>query len=252
MKILVMGELCNDIFWYGNVDRLCPEGPVPIFTPENSIENAGMGGNVCSNLESLGVEYDFIHQPTTISKTRYISKRFNQIIIRIDDGDSDVSVIDAKVIENINFDDYGMVILSDYNKGFLTNDVIRYIGERAKNIILDTKKCLGDWCSDLTFIKLNRAEYHENLEWIEHNKWVIPKLIITLDKDGCLYQGDMYPVDEVSVKEITGAGDTFVAGFTYKYLTGCDVGGCIRFANKCSTQVVQDIGVTLINTDLLV
>ena len=49
-KILVIGELCIDRFVYGEVKRLSPEAPVPVFNPKDIIENKGMAGNVVENL----------------------------------------------------------------------------------------------------------------------------------------------------------------------------------------------------------
>ena len=53
MRIIVIGESCKDIFVYGNVKRLSPEAPVPVFNPIESISNLGMSGNVVQNLKSL-------------------------------------------------------------------------------------------------------------------------------------------------------------------------------------------------------
>ena len=42
MKILVIGDSCTDVFVYGQIDRMCPEAPVPIFQPVSKKENGGM------------------------------------------------------------------------------------------------------------------------------------------------------------------------------------------------------------------
>ena len=46
MKILVVGELCEDNFIYCTADRICPEAPVPILNPIDTVSNMGMAGNV--------------------------------------------------------------------------------------------------------------------------------------------------------------------------------------------------------------
>ena len=46
MKILVNGDSCTDVFVYGQIDRLCPEAPVPIFQSVSQKENGGMARNV--------------------------------------------------------------------------------------------------------------------------------------------------------------------------------------------------------------
>ena len=53
MKILVVGDSCKDVFIYGDIIRLAPEAPVPVFNPLRNTENEGMAKNVSKNIESL-------------------------------------------------------------------------------------------------------------------------------------------------------------------------------------------------------
>ena len=53
MKILVIGDSCTDVFVYGNITRLTPEAPVPVFNPIIQKENDGMAQNVSNNVEAL-------------------------------------------------------------------------------------------------------------------------------------------------------------------------------------------------------
>ena len=243
-KVLLIGESCMDIFIYGNTPRLSPEGPAPVFNPTNERYNGGMALNVQSNLESLGVDVDIITHTSTITKTRYVHKSSNTLLLRVDEGD-DVKRIDISTLPT-DYWEYDMVVISDYNKGFLTDDDIASIAFNHPNTICDTKKKLGDWCKDLKFIKLNRTEYLNNETFINNNEWIVEKLIITLDKDGCKHNGIMYPTKQVEIMDISGAGDTFVAGFTTKYLENSDVIESIKFGNDCASQVVQKRGVTII------
>ena len=55
----------------------------------------------------------------------------------------------------------------------------------------------------------------------------------------------MYPTKQVEIMDISGAGDTFVAGFTMKYLESSNVNESITFGNDCASQVVQKRGVTI-------
>ena len=154
-------------------------------------------------------------------------------------------------LPKLDFWDYPMVVISDYNKGFLTEEDIAYIAYKHPNTICDTKKKLGDWCKDLRFIKLNRTEFNNNKEFIEENDWILEKLIITLDKDGCMYNGTSYPTERVEIMDISGAGDTFVAGFVKEFLDTDDIIKSIQFGNRCSAQVVQKRGVTTIDYENL-
>ena len=54
MKILVIGDSCEDIFRYGDITRVAPEAPVPVIVPIREESNPGMAGNVVANLKALG------------------------------------------------------------------------------------------------------------------------------------------------------------------------------------------------------
>ena len=248
-RILLIGEQCDDIFIYGDTPRLSPEGPAPVFIPTREVYNGGMGMNVMGNLTALGVDVDFEHQQSPITKTRHIHESSNTLLLRIDEEKNIDNIGDR--LPKLDFWEYQMVVVSDYNKGFLTEEDIAYIGFKHPNVICDTKKKLGDWCKDLRFIKLNRTEFENNKKFIEENDWILEKLIITLDKDGCMYKGTSYPTEKVEIMDISGAGDTFVAGFVKEFLDSEDVSKSIQFGNRCSTQVVQKRGVTTIDYENL-
>lgn len=235
-----------DIFIYGTTPRLSPEGPAPVFVPSKEKYNDGMAGNVKSNLISLGCTVDLITNISSITKTRYVHESSNTLLLRVDEGDGGVSRILDLELKSINFLEYNMIVISDYNKGFLYEDDIAYIGFNHPNVICDTKKQLGDWCNDLKFIKLNRTEYENNKEFINKNDWILEKLIITLDRDGCMYKGKMYPTKQVEILDISGAGDTFVSAFTQNYIENYDINTALKYANECASVVVQKRGVTTI------
>jgi D-beta-D-heptose 7-phosphate kinase/D-beta-D-heptose 1-phosphate adenosyltransferase len=248
-KVLLIGEQCDDIFIYGDTPRLSPEGPAPVFIPKREVFNGGMGMNVMGNLMALGIDVDFEHQQSTITKTRHIHESSNTLLLRIDEEKNIDNIGD--ILPKFDFWEYPMIVVSDYNKGFLTEEDIAYIGFKHPNVICDTKKKLGEWCRDLRFIKLNRSEFENNKEFIEENDWILEKLIITLDKDGCMYNGTSYPTEKVEIMDISGAGDTFVAGFVKMFLDTDDISKSIQFANRCSAQVVQKRGVTTIDYENL-
>ena len=248
-RVLLIGEQCDDIFIYGDTPRLSPEGPAPVFIPKREVYNGGMGMNVMKNLMALDIDVDFEHQQAPITKTRHIHESSNTLLLRIDEEKNIDNIGDR--LPKLDFWDYPMVIVSDYNKGFLTEEDIAYIGFKHPNVICDTKKKLGEWCRDLRFIKLNRSEFENNKEFIEENDWILEKLIITLDKDGCMYKGTMYPTEQVEIMDISGAGDTFVAGFVKMFLDTKDIPKSIQFGNRCSAQVVQKRGVTTIDYENL-
>ena len=72
------------------------------------------------------------------------------------------------------------------------------------------------------------------------------KLIITLGHEGCLFREKIFSVEEVEIKEVTGAGDTFMAGLVAEYIKTKNIEKAIIFANQCATKVVQKRGVNIV------
>jgi D-beta-D-heptose 7-phosphate kinase/D-beta-D-heptose 1-phosphate adenosyltransferase len=243
-KITIVGENCLDVFIYGTIERLCPEAPVPVFKPEKKITNKGMIGNIEENIKSMFNDFTIITytQKSQIIKTRIVEEKSNHMVVRIDEGEEktiDNLNIDDNFIENLKSSD--IVIVSDYDKGFLSINDIKKIGENSKLSILDTKKKLdNETIRKFTFIKLNEKEYMNNLQLESFEN-----IIITLGSKGAQFQNNLYPSN--SPKEtidVSGAGDTFVTAFIINFFKTRDVYGSIKFANKMSSIVVTKRGVS--------
>ena len=112
---------------------------------------------------------------------------------------------------------------------------------------MDTKKHLGDWVVNADFIKINSFEYKKNYEYFNNGIGFKDKLIVTLGSDGCMYNGENFPVKEVPIKDVSGAGDTFLAGLVRGILDNNNIKNAIKFAQECTTLVVQKRGVSTIN-----
>ena len=138
------------------------------------------------------------------------------------------------------------IIISDYCKGFLEEDDIQYICENNSNVFVDTKKKLGEWIDNCTYLKINSLEYENNEKFLNKYYDIMNKTIVTKGNEGCLFQEKLYPTKDVPVKDISGAGDTFLAGLVSKYLKTVDIIKSIEFAQKCTTKVVQKHGVSTI------
>jgi bifunctional ADP-heptose synthase (sugar kinase/adenylyltransferase) len=246
-KILVIGELGEDVFIYGEVKRICPEAPVPIFNPTNKTMNKGMAGNVVENLRSLDPKADVVHwhQEEKITKTRMVESKSNQMLLRIDEGDSQpiqpMIFISPKKSDTIK--DSDLIIISDYDKGFVKPDLIKKMSELHNLVILDTKKKLDyDTIRHVKFIKLNETEYLNNLKLVHENP---EKFIITLGSKGCRYNNVDYPSPEPKhTIDVSGAGDTFISSFSIKYLETNDIPKSLKFANEMASIVVIQRGVT--------
>jgi len=244
-NVLIIGDSCLDKFIYCHISRICPEAPVPVLNPLYEKENGGMASNVFANLSSLGVDCKILTNNNAIIKTRFMDNRSGQMVMRVDENDKS-DKIDFSLLENTKWNDYDAIVISDYCKGFLTEYDIEYISIKHPITFLDTKKKLGKWAKNIQFIKINEFEYQKNYEQIQTNTYFNKKLIITKGKDGCEYDGSIFNVPVVSVKDVSGAGDTFLAGLVKEYLDSGDIKKSIQFANECSTKVVQKAGVVSI------
>ena len=254
MKILVIGDICQDVFIYGDIIRLSPEAPVPVFNPLREVSNDGMARNVSNNVEALGVTIYTITNQNNIRKVRYVDTKSNQLVLRVDEHDY-CNRIDEVLLSTIQDNkchiamngetEIDAIIVSDYCKGFLEEDDIQWICENNKNVFVDTKKELGDWINSATYIKINSLEHEKNIKFFE-NSDVIDKTIVTKGNEGCLFQGKIYPTEDVPVKDISGAGDTFLAGLVVEYMKTNDILKAINFAQECTEIVIQKHGVSTV------
>jgi len=244
MKILVIGDSCVDIFRYGNVERIAPEAPIPIILPSKETSNPGMAGNVAENLKALGARVDFITNKKEIRKIRYVDTKTNQLLLRVDENDK----CERIVISSLPLKKYNAIVISDYCKGFLEEKDIEKICTLFRNIpiFLDTKKILGVWAYNVDFIKINHEEYKNNKHILDSNSFLFKKTIITRGKFGCDFQSKNFPTIDVPVKDISGAGDTFLSGLVVEYIKTNNIKKSINFAQECTTTVVQKIGVSTI------
>ena len=232
MKVLVVGDSCKDIFRYGKVKRLAPEAPVAVFNPVKEKTNDGMARNVSKNVEALGVSIHTITNPNSIKKVRYVDDKSNQLVLRVDEHDY-CDRIDNMILSTIQNNkchismtgevEVNAIIISDYDK-------------------------LDKWIVDCDYLKINDLEYEQNKDFFETSDgdYVFNKTIITRGRNGCEFQGQIYSTEDVPVKDISGAGDTFLAGLTTEYVKTGDILSAILFAQDCTKIVVQKHGVSTI------
>jgi bifunctional ADP-heptose synthase (sugar kinase/adenylyltransferase) len=241
-KVLVIGESCTDIFIYGTSERKSPEGRGPVFIPKYEKYGVGMAANTTNNLAAMGIDVDIFSDSGNIIKTRYVNEDTNELYLRVDENDY-VERININELPDLN--QYDAIVISDYCKGFLTEDDISEIASKHSLVIADTKKKLGDWCKNLKFIKVNRLEWEVSKDIIRDNEWLFDKIIRTLDKTGTAYKHTTYPVIPIENADVSGAGDTFVAGFVARYLDSEDIGVSIDWGNYCAGEVVKEKGVSV-------
>tara|TARA_R110000824_G_C15227302_1_gene678131 strand:+ start:3145 stop:3768 length:624 start_codon:yes stop_codon:yes gene_type:complete len=206
-----------------------------------------MAMNVYRNIESLseGMEIEVTLSTNEnwqqVNKLRFVDQRTNYIILRADENDDQISRCNN--LDEIDFTEFEVVVISDYNKGFLTEKDIKYISDQHKNTFLDTKKILGDWCENIKYIKINEFEYNRTKHML--NEEMDSKMIITLGPNGAKHLDKVYSVPKVEIKDTSGAGDTFIAALTLKYAQTKNIKESIEFANHSATLVVQKKGVSV-------
>jgi len=241
MKVLVIGETCVDQFVYCEAKRLSPEAPVPVLTPLYTVNNPGMAGNTFENVKALAPDAIMasITQKDTITKTRYVEEKSNHMFFRVDEGENFECKFKWSAFTDSTIAQADIVIVSDYNKGFLSNADLKEIARKSKLSIIDSKRKLtNDIIEGFTFVKLNELERLNNPQLTTDN------IITTLGKKGAEYKNVLFespnPQDTI---DVSGAGDTFVASFIVKYYQLQDERTAIKFANRKSAEVVTKRGV---------
>jgi len=229
MKVLLIGDSCIDKYVYGEVKRLNPEAPVPVLNYTRSISTEGMAWNVFNNLNSFGVDVDMITNEETITKTRYIHEKSNQQILRVDE-EGEVQQLEFEFTD----DQYDALVISDYDKGFITQDKLIELSSRFVGpVFVDTKK---NTIPEGVFVKINEIEF-EKLAYYD------PKnLIITRGGVGTEYRGKIYPAEKVNVFDVVGAGDTFLAALVVGYIQSKSIQTAIPLANKAAAVAVSHTG----------
>ena len=195
-RILVVGDVMLDIYFNGEVNRISPEAPVPVFKKKSERCVLGGASNVVANLaaanqkvsimaligdddngkkmerlfDEIGADgslLDYWNRPT-ITKTRFLAEN-NQQVLRLDVEDShsinemDQEHLLSKLEETIDL--FDAVLMSDYMKGlltpFFTQGVISIANKHGKRVLVDVKdtdfgKYKGAW-----LLKPNRKELHD-------------------------------------------------------------------------------------------
>jgi D-beta-D-heptose 7-phosphate kinase/D-beta-D-heptose 1-phosphate adenosyltransferase len=232
-RILLIGDNCLDVYQYGTVDRISPEAPVPIFKYSHKEQRAGMAGNVNNNLQALGCSVNYLHSETSM-KTRLIDSRSKQQMIRIDDDVKATSIKFDTAIPDV----YDAVVISDYDKGTVTYELMEEVISTVKcPVFIDTKKTdlqrlQGAW------VKINELEYSRITSECSG-------LIVTKGSKGAevIHHNLTVTAPRVEVADVTGAGDTFLSALAYCYVNTGSIEQSVQFAVHASAITVQHLGV---------
>ena len=238
MKVLLLGDSCEDEYIYGRCNRMSPEAPVPVLDYAKIQTKPGMAANVCLNLQAFDIDITFLTNSEQLVKTRFIDEKSNQQILRVDNEER----IRPLVIP-VSTDSFDAVVISDYDKGYLTSSKIFEIVngtscpvfiDSKKNILPNTPNC---------FVKINDVEY-EKLD--DYN---IENLIVTKGSEGCIYNNTLYPAEKVNVYDVVGAGDTFLAALVYGYITTNNIDESLMMGNRAAAIAVQQPGTYILTEE---
>ncbi len=294
LKILVIGDIMLDHYLYGDCNRISPEAPVPVVEIKSENYTLGGAGNVVKNLVAFNCSVDIISvvgqdessqiilnkiadynlstdgiindaKRCTTIKTRVLAS--NHQLIRLDREfiepiGTETELIVIKTIEGI-IKNYNLVLLSDYNKGFLTESLLSAVFKICENesitTIVDPKGNSFRKYSGVNIIKPNKKEAvvasginitdNESLEAACVRIKEITNcddVIVTMSEEGmALYSGNklsIIPTRAMDVVDVTGAGDTVLAALGLAVATGNTLEQACEFANHAAAVVVSKVG----------
>lgn len=168
-RILIVGDVMLDRYWFGEVNRISPEAPVPIVRVERREERLGGAANVARNTASLGARTALLgvtgddeparvihgmlgdmgiashlnHDASiaTIVKLRVIGRQQQLVRIDFEEAPTDTVLRDKLTQFNTLVNDYDVIVFSDYAKGSLVNvaQMIAAAAKLGKRILVDPK-----------------------------------------------------------------------------------------------------------------
>ena len=303
--VIVVGDAMLDHYVSGQVHRMSPEAPVPVLSHQSEHYRLGGAANVALNLEGLGIETSLFaaigrdeagsilqdlatrqlsgaqlstieKRPTTL-KTRIVDKE--QQLLRIDRETSEEisEEISRNVLEAVeeaftSEKSPAALVLSDYNKGVLTEGLVKGLIDLATKhaipVLIDPKGPDFSKYAGATLITPNLKELETVLAMpcstddILHARAAelrtelsLESLVVTLGAQGLLLVQDglvlQFPALTQEVFDVSGAGDTVLAAITAGLLADLPIGDALNFANLCASKVIQKRGTTAISKELL-
>ncbi|MCF8241164.1 MAG: D-glycero-beta-D-manno-heptose-7-phosphate kinase [Melioribacteraceae bacterium] len=303
-RIAVIGDMMLDAYLWGDVSRVSPEAPVPVVEIDNEFFRFGGAANVALNVLKLGGEPVPIgiigndtdglkfnelmseaginsagiliddNRPTT-SKTRVIAN--DQHVVRIDrEIKTDISADTEKKLADFilqQTDNLDGIILQDYNKGVLTDSLIKEIITAAnkKNILITVDPKFKNFFQfeNVTLFKPNKSETENALgirisnheDAVAAGKKMLLKLnsqfvLLTLGKHGIiLFQKNAdeinIPTKARKVADVSGAGDTVISTLTLALAAGAEIQEAAYLANYAGGLVCEEVGIVPIELEKL-
>jgi len=296
-QILIYGDVMLDRYWYGSTSRISPEAPVPIVHVHDQLECPGGAGNVALNLVTLGAEVHLLgsigddeagetlqrilsdHKVAnyllktpnkTTTKLRLLSA--NQQLVRMDFEET-VALETRKIL----FKQYqqilskvNLVILSDYNKGCLSEpqEFIKLAKQMNLPVLIDPKQSDFSVYNGATIVTPNFSEFTMVVGECATEAIILEKAVNLMDQHDfqailvtrgaqgmTLIQRDgshfSLSAKAPEVYDVTGAGDTVVAVLAGAVATGESLPAAVRLANTAAGIVVGRLGAACVNLNEL-
>lgn len=299
-RVLVIGDVMLDHYIWGNATRISPEAPVPVVEVSHDTYVAGGAANVAMNCRSLGARVALagvvgkddagkrLHtvldaagieaipipsKGSTIIKSRVILQ--NQQLCRLDREEHPESyhVNTRDVVRRLRreLDSCDAVLVSDYAKGLITDDLISEIAREARKrgtfVTLDPKPKRPMHFTDVDLITPNRSEAAQLAEvpWRPgrtfpaaeicrkiHERHRVKYLVVTLSEDGLLLSTEgkvlrQIPTAAREVADPSGAGDTSLAAMVLALAVGADLETAAHFANAAAGVAVGKLGTATVS-----
>jgi rfaE bifunctional protein kinase chain/domain len=260
-KIMVVGDSMLDRYWFGDVDRISPEAPVPVVKMSREEQRPGAAANVARNVEAMGGECVTIFGVgRPIEKLRIIAR--NQQVTRVDFDHPQ---------EPIEFlpgvDECGVVVFSDYGKGSLlgVKNLIRIAKDAKATVLVDPKGHEYERYRGADVIKPNLHEMKElvggwsteeqlwdKAEKLRREAGIGAILLTRADKGMSLFTEEQIlniPAVAHEVYDVSGAGDTAIAALAVALSRGHSLLAAAQFANRASGIVVGRFGTAVATED---
>jgi len=293
LRVLVIGDVMLDRYVIGEVNRISPEAPVPVLAVSEERSVAGGAANVALNLRSLGAAVEVIgwfgedergeelidllsqsdvsvdaqfrfSSAPTITKSRVTAS--NQQICRVDRESSpqyylpDLEKLGGLIADKAESVD--AVIVSDYGKGFVSDDLLSLVRSSAQFLSVDPKPSRPLAYSQSDLLTPNRFEALELAGLSRETRCSFPGeevvqkifekfsprlLAITLGAEGMLLAKDgnilqTIPTAAREVFDVSGAGDTVIASLSLALAAGQPFERAAEFANLAAGVVVGKVG----------
>ena len=291
IKVLVVGDFMIDHYIIGESNRMSPEAPVPVVIPKREYSIPGGAGNVAMNISTLGSQVtclgvignDFFGKELIkIFNDNNISSKYIEIIEnystivkqRIYCNGVQVARVDKEEplhwnpnqSENaLDFSDYDVIILSDYDKGVLVKPW--FLKPKSTNVILDPKSGYEHLFmhSNIITPNLNELKKISGMN-INSNDSIITAcnklmkensfdyIIAKKGDKGITIVGNQNFIKhiephKINNPDVTGAGDTVIAALSIAYAKTKDIEFSAKFANAAAAIVVNKTGTASVTID---